>query len=78
MSLSCVSWIPNIDVGLGEDYEEVLADVGCNADLCVVNQESTDLLREAHAGTGDGAQHHYLSLYHLCFIVIVILADLSS
>ena len=40
----------NADVGLGEDYEEVLADVGCNADLYVVNQESTDLLREAHTG----------------------------
>ena len=31
----------NADVGLGEDYEEVLADVvGCNAELCVVNQEA--------------------------------------
>ena len=43
----------NVDVGSGEDYEEALADVGCNADLYVVNQESTDLLREAH--TGDDA-----------------------
>ena len=27
----------NSDIGLGEDYEEVLADVGCIADLYVVN-----------------------------------------
>ena len=37
-------------MGLGEDYEEALADVGRNADLYVFNQESTDLLREAHMG----------------------------
>ena len=41
-------------MGLGEDYEEALADVGCNADLYVVNQESTDLIREAHMGMGMG------------------------
>ena len=34
----------NADIGLGEDYEEVLVDVGCNADLYVVNQERTDLI----------------------------------
>ena len=34
-------------VGFREDYEEVLADVGCNTDQYVVNQESIDLLREA-------------------------------
>ena len=45
------------DVGLGEDYEEVLAGVGCNADLYVVNQESTDLLREAHTGDASFALH---------------------
>ena len=45
----------NVDVGSGEDYEEALADVGCNADLYVVNQESTDLLREAHTGDGDAS-----------------------
>ena len=39
------------DVGLREDCEEDLADVGYNADLYVVNQErSTDLIREAHMG----------------------------
>ena len=38
----------NADVGFREDCEEVLADVGCNADLYVVNQESTDLIREVH------------------------------
>ena len=33
---------------LGEDCEEVLADGGNNADLYVANQESTDLISEAH------------------------------
>ena len=37
-------------MGSGEDYEEASADVGCNADLYVVNQQGTDLLREAHTG----------------------------
>ena len=45
------------DVGFREDYEEVLADVGCNTDLYVVNQESTDLLREAHTGDASFALH---------------------
>ena len=40
----------NADVGLREDCEEDLADVGCNADLYVVNQESTDLIHEVHMG----------------------------
>ena len=35
-------------VGLEEDCEEVLADVGNNADLYVANQESTDLISEVH------------------------------
>ena len=35
-------------VGLGEDCEEVFADVGNNADLYVANQESTDLISEAY------------------------------
>ena len=47
----------NADVGLGEDCEEVLADVGCNADLYVVNQESADLIREAHMGDAPFALH---------------------
>ena len=40
----------NVDVDLREDCEEDLADVGHNADLYVVNQESTDLIREVHMG----------------------------
>ena len=40
----------NVDVDLREDCEEDLADVGHNADLYVVNQESKDLIREAHMG----------------------------
>ena len=40
-------------MGLGEDCEEALADVGCtNAVLYVVNQESIDLLCEVHTGRG--------------------------
>ena len=44
----------NVDVDLRENCDEDLADVGHNADadlyLYVVNQESTDLIREAHMG----------------------------
>ena len=40
----------NADLGLREDREEDLADVGRNADSYVVNQESTDLIREVHMG----------------------------
>ena len=37
----------NADVGLREDCEEDLVDVGCNADICVANQEqSTDSIHE--------------------------------
>ena len=32
--------LDNADVGLREDCEEDLVDVGCNADLYVANQES--------------------------------------
>ena len=42
--------LDNADVSLREDCEEDLADVGYNAVLYVVNQESTDLIREAHMG----------------------------
>ena len=47
-----IMWKPdNADVGVREDCEEDLVDVGCNADLyIVVNQESTDLTREVHMG----------------------------
>ena len=50
--------LDDADVGFREDYEKVLADVGYNTDLYVVNQESTDLLREVkvkaahHTGRG--------------------------
>ena len=40
------------DVGFRENYEEVIADVGCDTDFYVVNQESTDMLREVHMGDG--------------------------
>ena len=40
--------LDDAEVGLGEDCEEVLADVGNNADLYAANQESTDLINEAH------------------------------
>ena len=35
----------------------VLVDVGCNADLYVFNQESTDLLRGAHTGYASFVLH---------------------
>ena len=40
--------LDDAEVGLGEDCEEVLANVGNDADLYVANQESTDLINEAH------------------------------
>ena len=40
--------LDDAEVGLGEDREEVLVDVGNNADLYAANQESTDLINEAH------------------------------
>ena len=41
----------NAEVGLGEDCEEnLVADVGYIADLYIVNQEITNLIREAHTG----------------------------
>ena len=36
------------EVGLGEDCEEDLVGVGNNADSYVANQESTELISEAH------------------------------
>ena len=45
------------EVDLGEDYEDVLADVGCNAELYIFNQENTDLHREAHTGDASFALH---------------------
>ena len=42
--------LDNADGGLREDCEEDLADVGCNADLYVANQENTDSTHEVHVG----------------------------
>ena len=42
--------LDNADVGLREDCEEDLVDVGCNADIYVANQESTDSIQEVHVG----------------------------
>ena len=42
--------LDNADVGLREDYEEDLVDVGRNADAHVANQESTDSIQEVHVG----------------------------
>ena len=42
------------DVGLREDYEDALADVGCNAELYIIvnHPENTDLLRSRSAYGG--------------------------
>ena len=40
--------LDDAEVGLGEDREEALVGVGNNADLYAANQESTDLINEAH------------------------------
>ena len=39
--------LDDAEVGLGEDREEALADVGSNADLYAASQENTDLINEA-------------------------------
>ena len=46
--------LDDAEVGLGEDREEAVADVGNNADLYVANQdqESTDLINETHMEHG--------------------------
>ena len=47
--------VDDAEVGLGEECEEVLADLGKNADLYlyVANQESTDLISESKAHMED-------------------------
>ena len=42
--------LDDVDVGLREDCEEDLVDVGCNADVYVANQESADSIHEARVG----------------------------
>ena len=53
MIVICELDVDDAEVGLGEDREEAVADVGNNADLYAANQESTDLINEAHSH-GDG------------------------
>ena len=40
----------NSDIGLRVGCEEDLVDAGCNTDLYVANQESTDSIREVQVG----------------------------
>ena len=40
--------LEDAEVGFGEDGEDTVADVGNNADLYAANQESTELINEAH------------------------------
>ena len=40
----------NAEVGMREDCDENLLDVGCNVDLYVANHESADLLYEEQVG----------------------------
>ena len=42
------------EVDFGEDGEDVVAYVRNNADLYAANQESTELINEAHMEHGDG------------------------
>ena len=56
----------NADVGLREDCEEDIVNVGRNTDLYVANQESPDSTREAHVGDAlfafNGSSHQ--DLFH--------------
>ena len=49
--------LDSADVGLGEDYEDILADVDCNVELYIFNQENTDLFREMHTRDASFALH---------------------
>ena len=40
--------LEDAEVDFGEDGEDVVADVGNNADLYAANQENTDLINEVH------------------------------
>ena len=42
--------LDNAEGGLRDDCEDDLAGVGCNADLYVANQESTESTHEVHVG----------------------------
>ena len=60
--------LEDAEVDFGEDGEDVVADVGNNADLYAANQESTDLINEAYMymdevplrfmGRHDVSHHH--------------------
>ena len=56
--------LDDAEVGLGEDCEEVLADVGNNADLHAANQESIDLINEA--------------CYCYCYLLLLLLLLLGT
>ena len=62
--------LDNTDGDLREDCEEDLADVGCNADLCVANQ-NTDLTHEVHVGDAlfafnGSSQESRQDVFHFC------------
>ena len=40
--------LEDAEVDFGEDGEDVVADVGSNADLYAANQESAELINEAY------------------------------
>ena len=42
--------LDNTEVGVCDDCEEDLLDVGCNVDLYVANQESADSIHEEQVG----------------------------
>ena len=50
--------LEDAEVDFGEDCEDVVADVGNNADLYAANQESTDLINEAHSHGGGSVMLH--------------------
>ena len=51
---------------LREDCEKDLVDVGCNADIYVANQESTDSFHEVHVG--DVPPYVYISRSRGCSV----------
>ena len=63
----------NAEVGVREDCDEDLLDVGCNVDLYVANHESADLLYEEQVGDAlftSNESDHYISLVMLLLLLV--------
>ena len=58
------------EVEFGEDGEDVVADVGNNAYLYAANQESTDLINEAHVEERRLRYASWVKMYSICICIL--------